>query len=409
MRWRRGRARLPRQAVAVRRPRGRVQRRGRQGGADARRGRPAFQRHAELLVDFFGEENRACRDIRKHVAWYFKGYAVGGELRAALATSSSLDEIADLLAQLDGDQPYPGADAEGQRGRAGPRRCRACPTAGSTAASCRRPTAPSSPKPSWTPVGDSAGAVLPPGYDEADSERWLPEQHSRAAATSRATAAGCCTPAPCDGSPSRRRCSARPPASTSPAPADHSLEVAQVGRELAVNLGLDPDVVDAACLAHDLGHPPSDTTASARWRLGARHRRIRGQRADPAPAHPARAQGVRADGRPTVNLTRASLDAGCKYPWPGAGRRTRAAAASSATTPTIRSVRLAAGRAPEAVRCIEAQVMDLSDDIAYSVHDFEDAIVSGYLDVPALSARPTTTHWSTACSSGSAARSITTA
>lgn len=79
----------------------------------------AFQRHAELLVDFFGDENRACRDIRKHVAWYFKGYAVGGELRAALATSSSLDEIAELLAQLDGDQPYPGADAEGQRGRAG--------------------------------------------------------------------------------------------------------------------------------------------------------------------------------------------------------------------------------------------------------------------------------------------------
>ena len=79
----------------------------------------AFQRHAELLVEFFDDEGRACRDIRKHVAWYFKGYAVGGELRAALATSSSLDEIAELLAQLDADQPYPGADAEGQRGRAG--------------------------------------------------------------------------------------------------------------------------------------------------------------------------------------------------------------------------------------------------------------------------------------------------
>ncbi|CAN5479905.1 tRNA dihydrouridine synthase DusB [soil metagenome] len=79
----------------------------------------AFQRHAELLVEFFDDENRACRDIRKHVAWYFKGYSVGGELRAALAASSSLQEIADLLAQLDHDQPYPGADAEGQRGRAG--------------------------------------------------------------------------------------------------------------------------------------------------------------------------------------------------------------------------------------------------------------------------------------------------
>jgi nifR3 family TIM-barrel protein len=79
----------------------------------------AFQRHAELLVEFFDDEVRACRDIRKHVAWYFKGYAVGGELRAALAMSSSLQEIADLLGRLDADQPYPGADAEGQRGRAG--------------------------------------------------------------------------------------------------------------------------------------------------------------------------------------------------------------------------------------------------------------------------------------------------
>ncbi len=83
----------------------------------------AFKRHAELLVEFFepseGAENRACRDIRKHVAWYFKGYAVGGDLRASLATASSLQEIDDLLAQLDWDQPYPGPDAEGQRGRAG--------------------------------------------------------------------------------------------------------------------------------------------------------------------------------------------------------------------------------------------------------------------------------------------------
>ena len=79
----------------------------------------AYRRHAELLIEFFDSEERACRDIRKHVAWYFKGYSVGGELRAALATSSSLDEIDELLARLDADQPYPGADAEGQRGRAG--------------------------------------------------------------------------------------------------------------------------------------------------------------------------------------------------------------------------------------------------------------------------------------------------
>ena len=79
----------------------------------------AFKRHAELLVEFFEEEDRACRDIRKHVAWYFKGYAVGGELRASLATVQTLDQMDELLATLDWDAPYPGADAEGQRGRAG--------------------------------------------------------------------------------------------------------------------------------------------------------------------------------------------------------------------------------------------------------------------------------------------------
>ncbi|MDJ1115324.1 tRNA dihydrouridine synthase DusB [Microbacterium dauci] len=79
----------------------------------------AFRRHAELLVEFFEDEDRGCRDIRKHVAWYFKGYPVGGDLRASLATASSLNEIDDLLGTLDLAAPYPGAAAEGQRGRAG--------------------------------------------------------------------------------------------------------------------------------------------------------------------------------------------------------------------------------------------------------------------------------------------------
>lgn len=78
----------------------------------------AFRRHAELLVDFFEDEDRGCKDIRKHVAWYFKGYPVGGDLRAALARVSTLAEIDDLLGTLE-DAPYPGAAAEGQRGRAG--------------------------------------------------------------------------------------------------------------------------------------------------------------------------------------------------------------------------------------------------------------------------------------------------
>ncbi len=79
----------------------------------------AFYRHAELLVEFFESEERACRDIRKHVAWYFKGYPVGGELRASLALANSLQEIADLLGTLERTIPYPGEAAEGPRGRLG--------------------------------------------------------------------------------------------------------------------------------------------------------------------------------------------------------------------------------------------------------------------------------------------------
>jgi nifR3 family TIM-barrel protein len=80
----------------------------------------ALRRHAELLVEFFdGEEDRACRDIRKHVAWYFKGYPVGGDLRARLATVESLAQMDDLLGELDHSAPYPGDAVEGPRGRQG--------------------------------------------------------------------------------------------------------------------------------------------------------------------------------------------------------------------------------------------------------------------------------------------------
>jgi nifR3 family TIM-barrel protein len=79
----------------------------------------AFKRHAELLVEFFEDEIRGCRDIRKHVAWYFKGYSVGGDLRARLATVESLAQLDELLGTLDWSQSYPGEAAEGQRGRAG--------------------------------------------------------------------------------------------------------------------------------------------------------------------------------------------------------------------------------------------------------------------------------------------------
>lgn len=79
----------------------------------------AFKKHAVLLVEFFEDELRACRDIRKHVAWYFKGYPVGGEFRAKLATVETLDQMDQILGSLDRNMPYPGDEAEGPRGRAG--------------------------------------------------------------------------------------------------------------------------------------------------------------------------------------------------------------------------------------------------------------------------------------------------
>jgi len=76
-------------------------------------------RHGEYMVEFFGDEGRGLRDLRKHMAWYLKGYAVGGEARNGLALVDSLADLRAKLDQLDLDAPYPGKDAEGQRGRAG--------------------------------------------------------------------------------------------------------------------------------------------------------------------------------------------------------------------------------------------------------------------------------------------------
>jgi dGTPase len=171
----------------------------------------------------------------------------------------------------------------------------------------------------------------------------------------------------------------------------HSLEVAQVGRELATSLGLDPDIVDTACLAHDLGHPPfghNGEKALNGWASG-----IGGFEGN--------AQTLRLLTRiePKVfgdegtsyglNLTRASLDASCKYPWPD----TRTVEDPSGRAKfgfyrdDIAAFEWLRQGAPDGRLCVEAQVMDLSDDIAYSVHDFEDAIFSGYVDVAALGAR----------------------
>lgn len=78
-----------------------------------------IHRHAQLLVETFGDEHRGMREIRKHVAWYFHGYPVGGQLRAQMAQVATLEQFRELLDQLDLSLPYPGAAVEGPRGRAG--------------------------------------------------------------------------------------------------------------------------------------------------------------------------------------------------------------------------------------------------------------------------------------------------
>ncbi|MEE6272571.1 tRNA dihydrouridine synthase DusB [Georgenia sp. MJ206] len=78
-----------------------------------------IRRHGELMVEHFGEETKAMRELRKHMAWYLKGYVVGGEARAALGLVSTLAELDERLGALDLAQPYPGEGAEGPRGRAG--------------------------------------------------------------------------------------------------------------------------------------------------------------------------------------------------------------------------------------------------------------------------------------------------
>ncbi|GLW21387.1 deoxyguanosinetriphosphate triphosphohydrolase [Microbispora triticiradicis] len=233
-------------------------------------------------------------------------------------------------------------------------------------------------------------------YDEHDQARWVPEppgnperspfERDRArvlhSASLRRLAAKTQVVAPADysglHSPRTRL--------------THSLECAQIGREMGRVLGCDPDLVETACLAHDLGHPPFGHNGEAAL----------DELATPCGGFQGNAQNLRLltrleakviteDGRSAgLNLTRAALDSVCKYPWAGSACRVPGVPLAGEGGPycvypdDLAVFRWVREGAPDYAIRFEAQVMDWADDVAYSVHDLEDALACGHVTTAEL-------------------------
>lgn len=238
-----------------------------------------------------------------------------------------------------------------------------------------------------------SGDIAVPGYGPDAEERYVPEQHSgvrSAFARDRARVLH---------SSGWRRLAAKTQVLSPTAGIDfarnrltHSLEVAQIGRELAVSLDLSQDIVDTACLAHDIGHPPfghNGERALDEWMVD--HGGFEGNAQTLRVLARLEPKRFDAEGASVgLNLTRAVLDASCKYPWPRSAPEIDAAegrAKFGYYEDDAHIFNWVRAGVTDRRRCVEAQVMDLSDDIAYSVHDFEDAVVSGYIDPELLTLR----------------------